>query len=123
MYTCTNALCGLDFGRQKKLDLTRLVCGNCKSALAQTEPALKMTCEKEKKPNLFGLYVKENFAVVKKENPGTPHKEIMGILSKRYHEQKSKQKVSSRRDETISIMDGEREVCEIVAGVNMLTIE
>lgn len=123
IYACTNALCGLDFGRQKTLDLTRLVCGNCKSALAQIKPALKMTCKKEEKPNPFGLYVKENFAVAKKEHPGSPHKEIMGILAKEYHEQKSNQKVSSRIDETISIMGRERELGEIVAGVNMLTIE
>src|SRR5579859_3594227 len=37
MYTCSNASCGLDFGRQRKLDVTGVVCGDCKSRLVQTK--------------------------------------------------------------------------------------
>lgn len=39
--------------------------------------------------NVFGMFVKENFADVKRENPGVAHKEIMGILSKMYREGKA----------------------------------
>lgn len=86
-YTCTNPLCGLDFGRQRKLDLTRLACGACKSRLEQTKPVLKVG--KENKVNPFGMFVKEKFAVVKKDNPGMKHKDIMGILASMYREKEA----------------------------------
>ena len=34
-----------------------------------------------RKPNRFAAYVKENFSSVRKAYPGTPHKEVMKILS------------------------------------------
>jgi hypothetical protein len=83
-------LCGLDFGRQKKLDITHLVCGGCKSELTQTKPVPKVMGGKENKVNPFGMFVKEHFASVKRDNPGSPHKDIMGILSKLYKENKEK---------------------------------
>lgn len=86
MYTCSNASCGLDFGRQKKIDLNRLVCGACKSKLFQT----KGSVGKENRANPFGEFVKGHFAEVKSENPGCAHKEIMGILSRMYREDKER---------------------------------
>jgi hypothetical protein len=38
--------------------------------------------------NIFGMFVKENFAEVRRLNPGVAHKEVMGILSKMYKERK-----------------------------------
>jgi hypothetical protein len=109
MYTCSNPLCGLDFGRQKKLDISRVVCGGCKSKLTQTKPVPATSSGKENKPNPFGLFVKEHFANVKRENPATPHKEIMGILSKKYKEQKELKVVDSESVDEI-LIEGDEEV-------------
>ena len=38
--------------------------------------------------NIFGMFVKENFAEVRRVNPGVAHKEVMGILSRMYKEKK-----------------------------------
>jgi hypothetical protein len=119
-YTCTNALCGLDFGRQRKLDLTRMACGSCKSRLSQTKPVPKSS-GKEDKVNPFGMFVKDHFASVKKENPGSPHKDIMGILSKRYREQTETQEKHSER-ETIVIEDSDEEVKEVVTSLAILNL-
>lgn len=98
-YTCSNAACGLEFGRQKKIDLTKLVCGTCKSRLLQTKPAPKENSGKENRANPFAMFVKERFNEVKRENPGCAHKHVMAILSKMYREQKGKSQVTEIREE------------------------
>jgi predicted SprT family Zn-dependent metalloprotease len=97
MYTCSNASCGLDFGRQKKIDLNRLVCGACKSRLFQT----KGSTGKENRANPFGEFVRGNFADVKRENPGSVHKEIMGVLSRMYKEGKEKRAEAEGIEEVV----------------------
>jgi predicted SprT family Zn-dependent metalloprotease len=125
-YTCTNLLCGLDFGRQKKLELDRHVCGACKSRLLQTKPA-PTTYRKENKTNPFGKFVKDHFAGVKRENPGVSHKDIMTILSKRYHEQKNTinegGEGSKRGSQTILVEDSDEEVDEMVISLGILDLE
>ena len=122
-YTCTNSLCGQDFGRQKKLELSRHVCGACKSPLVQTEPAPN-TSGKENKTNPFGLFVKAHFAEVKRENSGKPHKDIMAILSNQYREQKSSgNEVSKDGIQAILIEDSEEEVDEMVTSLGILDLE
>jgi hypothetical protein len=125
MYTCTNPLCGLDFGRQRKLDLKRLVCGGCKSCLTQTKPVPKTTSGKENKPNPFGMFVKEHFADIKEKNPGLPHKEIMRILSKQYREKKNcvSDESSTNERETISLLeDSEDDIEEVVTSIGILNL-
>jgi predicted SprT family Zn-dependent metalloprotease len=122
-YTCTNSLCGLDFGRQKKLELNRHVCGACKSPLAQTKP-IPNTSGKENKPNSFGLFVKDDFARVKRENPGMAHKDIMATLSNRYREQKvSGAEVSQEGSPTILVEDSDDDVVEVVTSLGILDLE
>jgi HMG (high mobility group) box len=123
-YTCSNPLCGLDFGRQRKLDLTRLGCGACKSKLTQTKPAPKSSSGKENKSNPFGMFVKDHFAEVKRENPGITHKDIMAILSKRYREQKDgvKGEISSKDSEIILIEDSEDEVEDMMITIGILNL-
>lgn len=63
-----------------------MACGACKSRLEQTKPVPR--AGKENKANPFGMFVKDNFAQVKRENPMMKHKEIMGILARMYREEK-----------------------------------
>jgi len=42
----------------------------------------------QNRPNPFAMFVKEHFAGVKKENPGSTHRDVMATLSKMYREQK-----------------------------------
>jgi len=88
IYTCTNDSCCREYGRNKRLDLNRCACRSCHSKLMQTKPTPKSNTGKESKPNPFGTFVKEHFANLKKENPGSQHKEVMKIISERYHQQK-----------------------------------
>lgn len=43
----------------------------------------------EKKVNEYQVFVKENMRRVREENPGSPQKEIMGLVGKRYQEFKA----------------------------------
>src|SRR5205085_10373762 len=100
IFTCSNALCNRDFGRQSKLDLSRVCCGGCKSPLIQTKPAINREKGEMagRRTNLFGMFVGEFFAEVRRENPGVTHKEVMGILSRMYKERKEK---SGKEDYTV----------------------
>jgi len=55
--------------------------------LTQTKPVIKAEGGKAR-VNVFGMFVKDNFAEVRRVNPGVAHKEVMGILSRMYKEQK-----------------------------------
>jgi hypothetical protein len=94
------------------MDLNKMGCGGCKSRLVQTKPVPKMG-GKENKANPFGMFVKDHFAVVKRENPGSPHKDIMGILSKRYRQAKEgniAEKEQNDSRETIVIESDEEDI-------------
>lgn len=106
------------------MDLTRLACGACKSKLSQTKPVPKSSSGKENKSNPFGMFVKDHFVEVKRENPGITHKDIMAILSKRYREQKDgvKGKISLKESEIIFIEDSEDEVVDMVTSIGTLNL-
>jgi hypothetical protein len=95
------------------MDLNKMGCGGCKSRLVQTKPVPKDMGGKENKANPFGMFVKDHFAVIKKENPGSPHKEIMRILSQKYRQGKEGQipdKVQKDGRETIVIESDEENI-------------
>jgi hypothetical protein len=56
------------------------------------------------------MFVKDHFAVVKKENPGCAHKDVMAILSKRYREQKNRvtwrNDISPNEDSGMILIEG-----------------
>lgn len=77
------------------MDLSRVCCGGCKSPLTQTKPAIKDrgremegNGKEGRRINVFGMFVKEHFGEVRRENPGVSHKEVMAILSRMYRERK-----------------------------------
>ena len=45
-------------------------------------------------PSRYNMFVKENFSAVKKANPGAPHRDIMKIISQKFHDFK----ISSSND-------------------------
>jgi hypothetical protein len=103
----------MDFGRQRAMDLNKMGCGGCKSRLVQTKPVPKEMGGKENKANPFGMFVKDHFAAVKRENPGSPHKDIMGILSKKYRQAKEDQILDKEQKdsrETIVIESDEEDI-------------
>ena len=90
--------CGLEFKRHSKsVDTERCRCGACKGRLVQTKPVPRAA-----PVNGFHGFVKENFARVRKENPGAAHGVVMQILGRLYKEhkgdsqQKSKQSPSEK---------------------------
>jgi hypothetical protein len=124
IYTCTNPACGIDFRRQRKLDLVRMGCGKCKSRLIQTKPNPNVaTTVKQHNLNPFSLFLKENFPGVKREYPRCPHKEIMGTLSRRYRLQNGKNVGEEKMcGEDIAVNDVE-EVKEVLAFLDVLKIQ
>jgi predicted SprT family Zn-dependent metalloprotease len=77
--------CYTQFKRHSKsIDPGRHRCGACKGTLAQIKPLPR----KNGTMSEYQVFVKENMAKLKKDNPGSPQKDIMGLLGKMYQEQK-----------------------------------
>ena len=102
VWECEN--CGMQFKRHSKsIDVGKHRCGVCKSKLVQTKPVPR------KEGGGGGLtsyqaFVKENMKIVREENPGSPQKEIMGLVGKKYQEFKaSKLKESDVR--SVDVVD------------------
>lgn len=81
--------CGLEFKRHSKsIDPARHQCGGCKSKLVQTKP-IPRAGTAGVKVGEYQLFVKENMKKIRAENPGSPQKDIMGLVGKRFQEYKS----------------------------------
>lgn len=94
VWECEN--CGLEFKRHSKsIDPAKHQCGACKSKLVQTKPVPRGG---NVGGNEYQVFVKENMKIVKEANPGSPQKEIMGLVGKRYQEFKA-----SRLKESVSV--------------------
>ena len=90
VWECEN--CGMEFKRHSKsIDLTKHRCGACKSLLVQTKPVPRGPAKEGAKTGLgeYQTFVKENMGILRSENPGSPQKEIMGLVGKRYKEFKA----------------------------------
>ncbi|KAI9787733.1 MAG: hypothetical protein M1839_000265 [Geoglossum umbratile] len=82
IWECTG--CGVHFKRHSKsLDPTRHTCSSCKSKIVQIQPTPRNGALSE-----YQLFVKEKFGEVKKANPGSPQKEIMGLLGAAYKKER-----------------------------------
>ncbi|CZR57511.1 uncharacterized protein PAC_07400 [Phialocephala subalpina] len=90
VWECEN--CGVEFKRHSRsIDPKRHQCGSCKSRLVQTKPAPRAGTGVggEKKVSEYQVFMKEHMGRIKEENPGSPQKEIMGLVGKRYKEFKA----------------------------------
>src|ERR1700721_2366081 len=94
-YECSNSACFARFGRQKKLDLMKMVCGACQNRILQVKPAMKESGKERKNP--FGEVVREHFKDVRNKNKGLSHKDIMGFLSSMYKETKKNEEKNGGR--------------------------
>jgi predicted SprT family Zn-dependent metalloprotease len=91
VWECEN--CGVQFKRHSKsIHTERQRCGACKSRLVQIKPvprAVKGNGGKEKGLGDYQMFVKENMSRVREQNPGSPQKEIMSLVGKKYQEYKA----------------------------------
>ncbi|XP_057306459.1 germ cell nuclear acidic protein-like [Hydractinia symbiolongicarpus] len=77
-YQCNG--CGQIFGRHSKSINSSHVCARC-GGIPELIQNNKQT---PKTPNSYALFVKENFASVKKANPGFSHKQLMENISQKF---------------------------------------
>lgn len=110
VWECEN--CGVEFKRHSKsIDPERQRCGTCKSRLVQTKPVPRHGKDnggKEKGLGEYQMFVKENMCRVREENPGSPQKEIMSLVGKKYQEYKASKVNGSMT--SVEMVDIEEEV-------------
>ncbi|KAM5341651.1 hypothetical protein ACJ41O_014682 [Fusarium nematophilum] len=87
--------CGAEFKRHSKsIDPQRHRCGSCKGLLKQTKPTPRGTSAgargASKGPSRYQTFVKEQMAVVKGENPGSPQKTVMKLIGEKWAKQEGK---------------------------------
>ncbi|KAM0550638.1 hypothetical protein ACHAPJ_008897 [Fusarium lateritium] len=79
--------CGTEFKRHSKsIDPQRHRCGSCKGLLKQTRPAPRGAAA-GKAPTRYQAFVKEQMAVVRGENPGSPQKVVMKLIAEKWAKQ------------------------------------
>jgi len=102
IWECTS--CGIEFKRHSKsINPTRHQCGSCKSKLVQTKPVPRANAGTAKVSE-YQLFVKENMKRLKQANPGSPQKDIMGLVGKEYQLYKaSKLSGEGKNTETVSV--------------------
>ena len=87
IWECEN--CGTLFKRHSKsIDPVKHRCGVCKSKLLQTKPVPRSSVRGGGMTG-YQSFVKEHMKAVREENPGSPQKEIMRLVGKRYQEFKA----------------------------------
>lgn len=89
VWECEN--CGLEFKRHSKsIDPTKHQCGSCKSKLVQTKPVPRgNVAGGVRKASEYQTFMKENMSRVREENPGSPQKDVLGLVAKEYQELKT----------------------------------
>jgi predicted SprT family Zn-dependent metalloprotease len=79
VWECTS--CGIQYKRHSKsLNPERHRCGSCKSLLRQTKPAPRATVN----PSEYQKFIGEHMKSIKKENPGSPQKDVMRLAAERW---------------------------------------
>lgn len=91
-WTCQTEGCGWVYRKDtKSIDPMRHRCSQCNvgkggGVLVQTKPKPRAAGE-------YACFVKANMARIKKENPGVPHREIMGLVGKEWRRFKEMREV------------------------------
>jgi len=90
IWACTNELCRQEYKRHSKsIDPARYTCGICREKIAQIKPVPRKQAGTTAAVGGYAGFVKANFAAIKKEMAGAPHKEVMAAVGQRYREQKA----------------------------------
>lgn len=104
VWECTETGCGTLFKRHSKsIDVQKHRCGACKGVLAQIKPAPRGKAA-GKGENEYQVFVRENMKKIREENPGSPQKDIMGLVGKRYQEYKASK--AAKAGETVDLKEG-----------------
>ncbi|KAI9773452.1 MAG: hypothetical protein M1840_007668 [Geoglossum simile] len=99
IWQCTN--CGVLFKRHSKsLDPTRHACGSCKAKIVQIQPTPRKGELSE-----YQVFVRDNFAQVRRENPGCELKAIMALLGVAYRREKGAGGVVAAGEGVDSLVD------------------
>lgn len=90
VWQCTEAGCRLEFKRHSKsIDPKRHSCGLCKGKLVQTRPVPRGEGGGEKVMGEYQAYVRDNIGRVRRENVGSPQKDVMALVGRGYRELKA----------------------------------
>ncbi|KFY22432.1 hypothetical protein V493_06591, partial [Pseudogymnoascus sp. VKM F-4281 (FW-2241)] len=90
VWQCAEAGCRLEFKRHSKsIDPKRHSCGLCKGRLVQTRPVPRGEVGGEKVMGEYQAYVRDNIGRVRRENVGSPQKDVMALVGKGYRELKA----------------------------------
>ncbi|RGP71844.1 hmg box-containing [Fusarium longipes] len=82
--------CATEFKRHSKsIDPKRHRCGSCKGPLKQTRPVPRGAAA-GKAPSRYQAFVKEQMAIVRGENPGSPQKVVMKLIAEKWAKQEGK---------------------------------
>ncbi|KAF5237350.1 hypothetical protein FAUST_6093 [Fusarium austroamericanum] len=82
--------CATEFKRHSKsIDPKRHRCGSCKGLLKQTKPAPRGAAA-GKAPSRYQAFVKEQMAIVRGENPGSPQKVVMKLIAEKWAKQEGR---------------------------------
>ncbi|KAH8819573.1 SprT-like family-domain-containing protein [Xylogone sp. PMI_703] len=92
IWECT--ACNIEYKRHSKsIDPVRHRCGSCKGQLVQTKPIPRGG---DGKVSEYQKFVKDNMKKIREEFPGSPQKDIMGIIGKRYQDYKASKLSNSK---------------------------
>ncbi|KFY85743.1 hypothetical protein V500_08148 [Pseudogymnoascus sp. VKM F-4518 (FW-2643)] len=90
VWQCTEVGCRLEFKRHSKsIDPKRHSCGLCKGKLVQTRPVPRGEVGGEKVMGEYQAYVRDNIGRVRRENVGSPQKDVMALVGRGYRELKA----------------------------------
>ncbi|KAJ4319389.1 hypothetical protein N0V84_006371 [Fusarium piperis] len=79
--------CGAEFKRHSKsIDPQRHRCGTCKGLLKQTKPTPRGGGAAGG-PSKYQIFVREQMAVIREENPGSPQKVVMKLIAEKWAKQ------------------------------------
>jgi predicted SprT family Zn-dependent metalloprotease len=92
VWECVEEGCRAQFKRHSKsIDVVRHRCGTCKGKLAQIKPVPRGgAAGGAAKEGEYQVFFRENMRRIREENPGTPQKEVMALVGKRYQEFKAR---------------------------------
>ncbi|RMJ17279.1 hypothetical protein BHE90_007346 [Fusarium euwallaceae] len=86
-YVWECSACGTEFKRHSKsIDPQRHRCGSCKGLLKQTKPTPRGGGAAGG-PSKYQIFVREQMAVVREENPGSPQKVVMKLIAEKWAKQ------------------------------------
>jgi len=86
VYKCNG--CGCTFGRHSKsINVSKHRCAKC-GGIPELQNDKSSASATPKAPNAYAIFVKENFATIKKGNPSKSHREIMMLISDKFKESK-----------------------------------